>query len=187
MLYKSPYLGVVIADESCVMDANDAFLKMIGHSRDELNRGEIDWRAITPERFSPIDAAAIEQLREFGTCAPFEKEFVLPDGNSLPFLIGAMRLSLDPLQWSAYVVDLTEHRKIQTAEQKLSEWESRNRLINRLAHEINNPLAALVFTIHLLRSHPNLSDDMGQLVNDANGMLDRISATVREVLIESQQ
>jgi hypothetical protein len=49
------------------------------------------------------------------------------------------------------------------------------------------PLAALVFTTHLLRSHPNLSDDMAELVNDSNEMLDRISATVRKVLIESQQ
>jgi len=38
----------------------------------------------------------MEQLREFGTCVPYEKEYVLPDGSSVPFLIGAVRLSAEP-------------------------------------------------------------------------------------------
>jgi PAS domain S-box-containing protein len=186
ILYKSPHLGVLIADEHRVIDANDAFLRMIGYSRDQLVRGEIDWLAMTPEKFRPLDSAALEQLKEFGACVPFEKEFMLADGSMLPFLIGAVRLSIDPLQWSAYVVNLTEQRKLQTAEQKVKEWESRSALINRLAHEVNNPLAAMVFTTHLLQTHPDLSKDMATLVNHSAEMLNRIEATVRKVLAESQ-
>src|SRR5580658_3061240 len=89
MLYQSPYLGVAIVDEERIIDANDALLRMIGHTREQLMSGGIDWRAITPQRFLPLDTSAIEQLREFGTCVPFEKEFVLPDGSSLPILSGA--------------------------------------------------------------------------------------------------
>lgn len=187
MLYKSPYLGVVIADESRVIDANDAFLRMIGYTRGQLRRGEIDWKELTPEKYRPLDAAAVEQIREFGACAPIEKEFVLKDGRSLPFLIGATRLTIDPLQWSAYIVNLTKQRDLQAAQQKLTEWEAKNAVINRLAHEVNNPLAALVFTIHLLSTHPDLSEDMAKLLTDATEMLDRVSATVRRVLVESQR
>lgn len=187
LLYRSPYLGVAIANERHIIDANDALLKMIGCTREQLMRGEIDWIKMTPEKFRPLDKAAIEQLKEFGVCAPFEKEFVLADGTELPFLIGAIRLTIDPLQWSAYVVNLTEQRKLQAVEQKVREWESRNVLINRLAHEVNNPLAALVFTTHLLKTYPNLSEDMVRLIDDAIEMLDRIAGTVRRVLIESQK
>ncbi len=187
VLYKSPYLGVAIAEENRIVDANDALLRMIGYTRDQLVRGEIDWFKMTPERFRPLDAAGLDQLREFGTCAPFEKEFILPDGSSLPFLIGAVRLTLEPLRWSAYVVNLTEQRRLQTAEQQLREWESRSSLINHLAHELNNPLAALLFTTHLLSTHPGLTDDMAKLLVDATEMQDRITATVRRVLVESQQ
>jgi signal transduction histidine kinase len=134
-----------------------------------------------------MDMNALEQLREFGTCAPFEKEFNLPDGRTLPFLIGAVRLSIEPFQWSAYLVNLTEQRMVQTAEHKVREWESKHRLINHLAHEINNPLAALIFTFHLLRTHPDLSVDTQKLLIDATEMLDRIATAVRKVLIESQQ
>lgn len=186
VLYKSPYLGVLIADEHRVIDANDAFLRMVGYSRDQLVRGEIDWLKMTPEELRPLDFAAVEQLREFGACVPFEKEFFLPDGAVLPFLIGAVRLSIEPLQWSAYVVDLTEQRKLQTAERKVREWQSRSALINRLAHEVNNPLAALVFTTHLLATHPDISDDMRKLVDNSVEMLERIEKTVRRVLAESR-
>lgn len=187
LLYRSPYLGVAIADEHRIIDANDALLKMIGYSREQLMRGEIDWVKMTPRKFRPLDEASIEQLKEFGACAPFEKEYVLPDGTQLPFLIGAIRLTSDPLQWSSYVINLTEQRKLQAVEQTVREWESRNVLINRLAHEVNNPLAGLVFTTHLLKTYPNLTEDMVRLIDDAIEMLDRIANTVRRVLIESQK
>jgi len=185
LLYQSPYLGVLIADENRLIDANDALLGMIGRRRDELIAGKIDWREITPARFHPLDKTAVEQLREFGTCVPYEKEYILPDGASLPFLIGGVRLSLDPFQWSAYVVNLTEQRKLHSADQKLKAWETRYRLINLLAHELNNPLAAMTFTLHLLRTHRDLSQDSLELLNDAVVMLDRIAATVSRVLVES--
>ena len=187
ILYQSPHLGVVIADQNHIIDANDALLRMIRYTREQLLAGEIDWFEMTPEKYRALDISALEQLREFGTCAPFEKEFILPDGSSLPFLIGAVRLSLEPFQWSAYVVNLTEQRRAQAAEQKLKEWESRHVLINNLAHEINNPLAALVFTVHLLTTYPDLPEDVRQFVSDASDMLTRVSSTVQRVLIESGQ
>jgi len=187
LLYQSPYLGVAIADENRIIDGNEAFLRMIGHDRTELAGGKLDWRAMTPERFRALDASAMEQLREFGTCVPYEKEYVLPDGSSAPFLIGAVRLGVDPLQWSAYVVELTEQKKLQAAEEKVRAWEARYLLINHLAHELNNPLAAMTFTLHLLSTHPHLSGDARTLVTDASSMLERISITVKRVLAEVQQ
>jgi ActR/RegA family two-component response regulator/PAS domain-containing protein len=185
MLYQSPYLGVMIADESRLIDANEALLKMIGHGRDELAAGAIDWREMTPEKFRLLDMTALEQLREFGTCVPYEKEYVLPDGSSVPFLIGGVRLGLDPFQWSAYVVNLTEQRKLHAADRKLKAWETRYKLINLLAHELNNPLAAMTFTLHILRTQKDMSEDTVKLLDDSVAMLDRIGTTVRRVLVES--
>jgi signal transduction histidine kinase len=74
---------------------------------------------------------------------------------------------------------------LHAADQKLKSWEARSRLINLLAHELNNPLAAMTFTLHLLRTHSDLSQDSLSLLNDAVAMLERISTTVRRVLVES--
>lgn len=185
-LYKSPYLGVAIADENHIIDANQALLRMIGYTREQLMAGEVQWLAVTPENYRPLDVNALEQLREFGTCVPFEKEFTRPDGSSSPYLIGAARLGLDPFEWCVYMVDLTKQRRLQAAEQQVHEWESRRLLINHLAHEINNPLAALTFTIHLLGTHAGVSEDARMLVRDAGEMLERIAASVKRVLAESR-
>lgn len=186
ILYKSPHLGVAIADESRILQANDALLEMMGYTREQLVAGEVSWYKMTPERFHEADANALEQLREFGACVPFEKEFILPDGSTMPFLIGAVRLSSEPFQWSAYLIDLKQQRKLQAAEQKIIESESRKRLINRLAHEINNPLAALMFTFYLLTTHRGVSGDARELVRSAAEMLGRVDESVKKVLIETR-
>ena len=187
LLYQSPYLGVLIADQDRIIDGNEALLKIIDQGREELTAGQVDWRQITPDKYRSLDQIALDQLREFGACVPYEKEFLLPDGSSVPFLIGGVRLSLEPFQWSAYVVNITEQRKLHAIDEKLKSWEARYKLINLLAHELNNPLAAMTFTLHLLRTHRDLSEDCRTLLNDAVEMLERISTTVRRVLVESSE
>jgi len=186
LLYKSPHLGVAIANENHIIDANDALLTMIQYTREQMMAGEIDWLEMTPQELRYRDINAVEQIREYGACVPFEKEFILPDGSRLPFLVGAVRLTSEPLQWAVYIVNLLEQRRLTTVEHKVREWESRHAIINHLAHEINNPLAALMFTVHLMRTHANVSNDMHELVNNAEEMLQRVATVVKQVLAESQ-
>ncbi len=186
LLYKSPHLGVAIANENHIIDANDALLKMIQYTREEMAEGAIDWMEMTPQELRYRDVNAVEQIREYGACVPFEKEFILPDGSRLPFLVGAVRLTTEPLQWAVYILSLLEQRRLTTVERQVREWESRHAIINHLAHEINNPLAALMFTVHLMGTHSNVSSHMRELVGNAEEMLQRIAAVVKQVLAESQ-
>jgi hypothetical protein len=45
----------------------------------------------------------------------------------------------------------------------------------------------MTFPLHLLRTHRDLSEDSRSLLNDAVEMLERISTTVRRVLVESSE
>ncbi len=181
-LYRSAHLGVVICNEKWVTSANDAFLRMIGSTREEFRTGAIDWRAITPAEFFSLDSNGIEQLREYGVCVPYEKDFISRSGVRLPVMVGAVRLSIEPLEWAAYLVDLSDHRRAAVAERQTSELQAKRALVNQLAHEINNPLAAMTFTMYLMKSHSDVPEDVRRLLNDSAGMLDRISETVRAVL-----
>lgn len=185
-LYRSSHLGVAIAREARILDANDAFLSMIRHTREELLAGKIDWWGMTPEHLRKLDVVAMEQLRQFGASAPFEKEFVLRDGTRLPFMIGAVRLGTDPLTWAAYIVDLSEHRRAAAAMQQTRDLKAKNELINQLAHDLNNPLAALTFLLHLLSTRTDIAAESRQLLDQATEQLTRISATLRQVLTVSQ-
>ena len=110
-LREANVLGVVVVGEHQVHEANDAYLDIIGYSRDDLEAGRIAWRKITPPEWASAEDTAMEQLRQAGACQPFEKEYVHKDGHRVPVLIGAAAISRNPLRWTSFVVDLTARQR----------------------------------------------------------------------------
>ncbi len=104
-------LGILIADEDRVTDANQAFLDIVGHTADDMASGGVDWRAITPPEWAPADERALAQLRRTGACEPFEKELVHASGRRVPVLLGAAVVGRDPLRWVTFVADLSERQR----------------------------------------------------------------------------
>ncbi|MCA1732129.1 MAG: PAS domain S-box protein, partial [Acidobacteria bacterium] len=104
-------VGIVIAaPDGSVLEANDYYLRMIGATREEFEEGKVDWQAITPAEWIPADERAIRELRERGTCTPYEKEYIRPDGTRVPvLLVDAMLPGPNP-QIAAFVLDLTERK-----------------------------------------------------------------------------
>ena len=111
-------LGMVVADEERIYEANDTYLEIIGYTRDYLDAGGIAWREITPPEWADGQDDAVAQLRQFAVCRPFEKEYVHRDGHRVPVLVGAAVTRRDPLRWASYVVDLTAPQR---AEQERAE------------------------------------------------------------------
>ena len=182
-LYARADLGLVIADEERVIDANEAALRMFGFTREELQNGMVSWRELTPPEYAELDEKAVEQMRESGACVPFEKEFILRDGTRFPFVIGAVVLTQEPMTWAAYILSLRENRRLAAMEQDARELKARTRLANQLAHELNNPLAGLTFIVHLLKSRAEVdTPEMRKLLDSATELVDRISASVQRVL-----
>lgn len=67
------------------------------------------------------------------------------------------------------------------------ELQARNKIINELAHELNNPLAALTFLLHLVTTSTELAAKDRELLEEAVLQLNRISDTVREVVAQTQE
>ncbi len=111
LLVDSNIIPIICANMSGITEANDAFLKMIGYTRDDLAKGPIDWVKLTPPEHASKDVAALEELRAKGYCTPFEKEFVLPNGRRVPFLVGAAVVNKSPLEWLCFVIDLSEQKR----------------------------------------------------------------------------
>ena len=113
-LVDANIVGVVIASPSGrIIEANDYYLRITGFTRAEFQAGQLDWRAITPPEWLPADEQAIAELRRDGTCAPYEKEYLRRDGTRVPvyfadgLLPGAEELII------AFVLDLTERKRIE--------------------------------------------------------------------------
>jgi PAS domain S-box-containing protein len=92
-LVQSSLIGVMVARlDGSILEANDAFLSIIGYSRADLEAGRVRWDALTPPEHRPADERAIQQLGATGTCQPWEKEYIHKDGHRVPVLVGVTML-----------------------------------------------------------------------------------------------
>jgi PAS domain S-box-containing protein len=112
-------LGILVADENRVIEANDAFLDMVGYTREDLAQGRIDWRAMTPDEGQPQADLAVTLLRSTGVCPPFEKEYFHADGRRVPALVGAALVQRNPMRWVTFVADLSERHRAEEERARL--------------------------------------------------------------------
>ncbi|MDX6333273.1 MAG: hypothetical protein QOG05_613 [Streptosporangiaceae bacterium] len=110
-LREANVIGVVVNGEDHVHDANDAFLDIIGYTRESVEAGHVSRQLITPLEWMDADADAHRQLKRTGAFRPYEKEYVHRDGHRVPVLVGAAVISYHPLRWVTYVVDLTARQR----------------------------------------------------------------------------
>jgi PAS domain S-box-containing protein len=103
--------GILYADRDArITNANDAFLAMLGRSREEMERGELNWVEMTPSGWEEADQRAIVELMASGACTPYEKELRRADGTRLAVLIGAALLPSSG-EMVGFALDLTERKR----------------------------------------------------------------------------
>lgn len=115
-LVDSDVIGIVIWDlDGRLIDANDAFLRMVQYDRKELDAG-IDWLAMTPPEWREVHAREeAAELAQTGKMQPREKEYFRKDGTRVPVLIGAACFEGQSRQGVAYILDLTELKRAEAA------------------------------------------------------------------------
>jgi PAS domain S-box-containing protein len=111
-LFDSNIIGVVIFDfEGRFIDANDAFLDMVGHDREDLVSGRMRWTEMTPAEWRAAGEQALASLRATPTRHAFEQEYFRKDGSRVPVLVGAVALEGRREEGVAFVLDLTERKR----------------------------------------------------------------------------
>jgi formate hydrogenlyase transcriptional activator len=104
----SSIAGIVSGEFDGVPEVNDAFLAMVGYTRDDLTSGRIRWPDLTAPEYSALDDLAHEEGLCFGACAPYEKELLHKDGTRVPVLVTTAVLKLTPFHWITVVQDLRQ-------------------------------------------------------------------------------
>jgi PAS domain S-box-containing protein len=104
----TPTVGVIRGFEGDITEADDAFLAIVGYTREDFAAGQMNWRQMTPPEFLHLDEAGIRQAAESGGfTAPYQKQFVRKDGSRVPVLLVCAFIAEFPGKWLAYVVDLS--------------------------------------------------------------------------------
>ena len=148
--------------EGAITGANGAFLHMVQYASEDIAAGRVRWTNLTPAEWRDSDERALADLRVSGTFQPFEKEYFRKDGSRVPVLLGGTLFERGGNDGVAFVLDLTEQKRTQQrwnetqeallrTQAELAEVSRRTtmgELAASMAHEINQPLAAVVTNAH---------------------------------------
>jgi PAS domain S-box-containing protein len=118
-LVDSNIIGISIWDfDGRIIEANEAFLHIVGHSRDDIVSGRLRWTELTPTEWHDADERSVAELRATGSCKAFEKEYLRNDGSRVPVLVGATTFGDGQDEGVAFVLDLTERKRTESALQR---------------------------------------------------------------------
>jgi PAS domain S-box-containing protein len=115
-LYDSDLIGIGFPDSAGqIHDCNDALLRTIGYTRDDLEAGLVRWDLMTPPEYRELDLTHIMESRTRGSCTPYRKEYFRKDGTRVPVMVGFARLEGDKAGSIGFVLDLTAQKRAEEA------------------------------------------------------------------------
>jgi len=205
-LVDANIIGIVVWNaEGDIVEANDAFLRMLGFTREDLVSGRMSWREMTVPEYREASERSMLEAVQTGHAQPFEKEYFKKDGSRLPVIVGLAMFEADSKEGVAFVLDLSERKQ---AEEKIRESERRYRevqtelshanrvatmgqLVASIAHEVNQPIAAAILNANAAQRWLNIQPPeldevrhvLSRLIEDANraaDVLGRIRGHIRK-------
>jgi len=119
-LVDANILGIFIWNlEGAIVEANEAFLRLVQYDREDLVSGRMRWTDLTPAEWRDCDEGALSELKGTGTVQPYEKEYFRKDGSRVPVLIGAALFQGGGNEGVGFVLDLTEQKRAEQEREKL--------------------------------------------------------------------
>jgi signal transduction histidine kinase len=141
-------------------------------------------QAVHPDdrvRIGEAVRSALEQHRDYN----IEMRALWPDGT-VRWIFAIGRAHYEPggkaVRMSGAVLDITDRKHTMEALVRSEKLASMGRMAATIAHEINNPVAAVMNSLYIARSSPGLPDQACRYLDIADEELKRVSHITRQSL-----
>ena len=196
-LVDANIIGIIVwRADGDILEANDAFLRMVGYAREDLVSGPVRWTDLTPPEWRENAELALAQISKTGLLQPEEKEYLRKDGSRVPVMIGRVAFETGGKEGVAFVVDLSERKEAElrlresyemlrelTSHRETAREEERKHIAREMHDELGQYLTALRMRASALRmqfgdAHPKLFDETRSLI----ALVDETMQVVRSVI-----
>ncbi|HAX80177.1 MAG TPA: hypothetical protein DCY88_31155 [Cyanobacteria bacterium UBA11372] len=164
-VFESDLMGILFWNNAGqITDANDAFIRMTGYTREEMQAGKIYYRHITPPEYCETDGEKLKLLHTVGKYEPFEKEYICKDGHRIPILLGCAFLPGYRDRGVAFVLDISDRKQLENEREQLLASEkaareeaehanhTKDEFLAIVSHELRSPLNSILGWAKLLRT-----------------------------------
>ena len=175
-LFNANIIGVSIENaEGKVLEANDAFLNILGYTRQDMHEGLVNWKEATPPEYKRLTEKMLKRLIEKGINESYEKEYIRKDGTRIPVVVGNAVLDHKKKEGISFVLDITDQKE---AEKRKDEF------IGMASHELKNPITTIkAYAQFLQRYLQDYGDqDAVDYLSKMDKQIDRLTGLITELL-----
>ncbi|MFE8603808.1 GAF domain-containing protein [Archangium violaceum] len=114
-IMESEMMGLAFTDkDGLIHEANEAFLSLVGYSREAMERGALRWQVLVPPEGAEAGLRKQRELLSRGVVTAFEMELVRGDGSRVPVLTGAAQVEERDSTLS-FVLDMSDLKRAEGA------------------------------------------------------------------------
>ncbi|HVZ18791.1 MAG TPA: ATP-binding protein [Terriglobales bacterium] len=172
-----------------ITDANDAFLELLGYSREDLLDRKLNWYDFTPPEFHVRDEQGMKRLTADGRHVIYEKEFIRKDQTRVPVLVGAAILDSSSGRGISYALDMSELKQAQQRSTQLEhqlrqaqKLEAVGLLASGIAHDFNNLLNIILGYTSLIETEVQSNELLSQQAKQVVKAAEKGSSLIRKLL-----
>ncbi len=122
-LVDANILGICISNlGGAIIEANEAFLRMLQYSREDVVSRRLRWTDLTPAEWREQNERSVAELHSTGAFHPVEKEYFRKDGSRVPVLVGGALFEKSGNEGVIFALDLTERKRAEEALRRDEAW-----------------------------------------------------------------